>query len=199
MNRVGVHPTAVVDDGASIGPGTRVWHHCHVRDGAVVGADATLGKNVFVDAGAVIRDRVKIQNDVSVFSGVTLHDEVFAGPTAALTLTNDLRPRAVAADWQIVPTEVHHGASIGANATIVCGTTIGRYAMVGAGAVMPRSVPSHAPVRGNPARVAGWVCRCGEVTGRDDQAPEVLACGRCVWDGHPAPTANTPDRPGTST
>jgi acetyltransferase-like isoleucine patch superfamily enzyme len=184
-----VHETAIVEPGASVGSGTRVWHHAHVRTGACVGSGCTLGKNVFVDSGASIGDRVKIQNNVSVFTGVTLDDEVFVGPSAVFT--NDLRPRATSSSWQVVPTRVHRGASIGANATIICGIDVGSFAMVAAGSVVTRSVPDHALVRGNPARVSGWVCRCGELATSDTTRPSDLACGGCDWDGTGA--AVTPD------
>ncbi len=167
-----VHPTAVVEDGATLGSGTRVWHHCHVRSGAVVGSDTNLGKNVFVDSGAVIGDRVKVQNNVSVYSGITIDDEVFVGPSAVFT--NDLVPRAVNADWSITPTRIGLGSSIGANATIVCGNDIGEYSMVGAGSVVTRPVRSHQLVLGNPARHAGWVDRSGKVVSRDAEPPDDL-------------------------
>ena len=168
------HETAVIEDGAQVGAGTRVWHHAHVRDGAVVGWGCVLGKNVFVDAGAVVGDRCKIQNNVSVYTGVVLGSDVFVGPSAVFT--NDLRPRASAGEWTITPTTVHDGASIGANATIVCGTVLGRAAMVAAGAVVTRDVEPHQLVLGNPARPAGWVCECGEVVSRDVAPPGDLRC-----------------------
>lgn len=168
------HDTAVIEDAARIGPGTRVWHHAHVRSGAVIGADCVLGKNVFVDSGAVVGDRCKIQNNVSVFTGVTLGSDVFVGPGAVFT--NDLRPRASAPEWSVTPTVVHDGASIGANATIVCGTVLGRAAMVGAGTVVTRDVAPHQLVLGNPARPAGWVCACGEVVSRTAEPPGDLRC-----------------------
>lgn len=171
------HPTAVVEAGASVGAGTRVWHHGHVRDGAVVGAGCTLGKGVFVDSGAVVGDRTKIQNNVSVYAGVRLGDDVFVGPSAVFT--NDRFPRAASTDWEVVPTVVGSGASIGAGAIIVCGTTIGPYAMVGAGAVVTRSVEPHELVLGNPARRAGWVCRCGRPASREHERPADLRCERC--------------------
>ena len=172
-----VHPTAIVEDGARIGPGTRVWHQAHVRSGAEIGADVVLGKNVFVDAGVRIGDRSKVQNNVSVYAGVTLEDEVFVGPSAVFT--NDLRPRAVGDSWQVVPTLVRRGASLGGGAVVVCGTEIGPWAMVAAGSVVTRSVPAHALVVGNPARVRGWVCACGEVVSRADQPPADLTCPAC--------------------
>ncbi len=168
------HETAVIEYGAQVGAGTRVWHHAHVRDGAVVGSGCVLGKNVFVDAGAVLGDRCKIQNNVSVYNGVRLGSDVFVGPSAVFT--NDLRPRASAGPWTVTPTVVHDGASIGANATIVCGTVLGRASMVAAGAVVTRDVEPHQLVLGNPARPAGWVCGCGEVVSRDAAPPDDLRC-----------------------
>ncbi len=171
---VAVHATAVVEDGARIGTGTRVWHHAHVRAGATVGSDCVLGKNVFIDASAVVGDRCKIQNNVSVYNGVTLGSDVFVGPGAAFT--NDLRPRASASEWSVTPTAVRDGASIGANATIVCGNVLGRFSMVAAGAVVTRDVDAHQLVAGNPARPVGWVCGCGEVVSRDPARPADLRC-----------------------
>ncbi len=172
--RVTIHETAIVEDGARIGTGTRVWHHAHVRSGATIGSDCVLGKNVFVDADAVLGDRCKIQNNVSVYSGVTLGSDVFVGPSAVFT--NDLRPRAAAAHWTVVPTDVRDGASIGANATIVCGTVLGRSSMVAAGSVVIRDVAAHQLVAGNPARHIGWVCECGELVGRGDEPPADVRC-----------------------
>lgn len=169
------HPTAVVEEGAQVGAGTSVWHHVHIRRGATVGENCTLGKNVFVDAGAVVGNRVKVQNNVSVYSGVRLEDDVFVGPSAVFT--NDRVPRATDA-WQLVPTVVHSGASIGANATVLAGVEIGAWAMVGAGAVVTRSVGRHEVVVGNPARRIGWVCRCGSVRIREEAAT-FLTCDTC--------------------
>ncbi|HNG25316.1 MAG TPA: acyltransferase [Microthrixaceae bacterium] len=168
-----VHPTAVVENGAILGAGARVWHHAHVRAGARIGAGTNLGKNVFVDSGAVIGDRVKVQNNVSVYSGVTVGNDVFVGPSAVFT--NDLVPRAFAEDWAVTPTTVGSGASIGANATIVCGNDIGDYAMVGAGAVVTRPVRPHELVVGNPARHLGWVDEAGSVISREVDPPPELA------------------------
>ncbi|SIM68447.1 acyltransferase [Micromonospora cremea] len=164
MPSVSVHPTAEVEAGAKVGAGTRIWHLTHVRSTARIGADCTIGRNVYVDAGVEIGDRVKIQNNVSVYVGVTLEDEVFVGPSAVFT--NDLNPRAQNPDWQVTPTRVRTGASIGANATIVCGTEIGEYALVAAGAVVTRDVQPYQLVAGNPARHLGWVNRNGEVVAR---------------------------------
>lgn len=171
------HPTAIVEPKAVLGPGTRVWHHAHVRDGARVGADCVIGKNVYVDTGAVIGDRVKLQNNVNVYFGVAIGNDVFVGPGA--TFTNDLVPRAFNTEWEVTPTEVADGASIGANATIVCGTKLGRYSMVAAGATVTRTVDDHQLVAGTPARHRGWVCRCGQVVSRDTARPADLRCGSC--------------------
>jgi UDP-2-acetamido-3-amino-2,3-dideoxy-glucuronate N-acetyltransferase len=176
-----IHPTAIVEDGAQIGAGTRVWHHVHVRRGAVVGESCVLGKNVFVDEGVSVGDRVKIQNNVSVYHGVTLHDDVFVGPSAVFT--NDLLPRAHSQEWTVTPTLVRQGASVGANATIVCGVELGEACMVGAGAVVTRSVRAHQLVVGNPARHLGWVCRCGAVVSRDEAPPASFQCEKCGQGG----------------
>jgi UDP-2-acetamido-3-amino-2,3-dideoxy-glucuronate N-acetyltransferase len=172
-----VHPSAEIEDGAAIGAGTRIWRQAHVRTGAMIGAGAQLGANVFVDAGVRIGDRVKIQNNVSVYAGVELEDETFVGPSAVFT--NDLNPRATG-DWVLAPTLVRRAASVGANATIVCGTELGEHCLVGAGAVVTKNVAPHQLVLGNPARPAGWVCRCGAVISRDVERPADLDCHSCA-------------------
>jgi acetyltransferase-like isoleucine patch superfamily enzyme len=154
-----IHPSASVESGTSIGEGTKIWINVQVREGAHIGRDCILSKDVYVDHGVRIGDRCKIQNSVSVYHGVTIGDDVFVGPNACFT--NDRVPRAFNADWKIVPTRVETGASIGANATIVCGVTVGEYAMVAAGAVVTRDVPPFALVAGNPARPIGRVDRMG--------------------------------------
>jgi acetyltransferase-like isoleucine patch superfamily enzyme len=164
-----VHPTADVEEGARIGAGTKIWHLAHIRSSAHLGADCVIGRNVYVDANVMIGDLVKIQNNVSVYQGVMLEDEVFVGPCAVFT--NDLRPRAQNPEWQITPTLVRKGASIGANATIVCGVEIGSYAMVAAGSVVTRNVAPYQLVAGNPARPLGWVDAKGQVVSRDTDAP----------------------------
>lgn len=165
-----VHPSAIVDPGAEIGAGTKVWHFCHVMAEARIGARCVLGQNVMVGTGVVIGDGCKLQNNVAVYSGVTLEDEVFCGPSCVFT--NVLTPRAfVERKAEFQPTLVRRGATIGANATVLCGLVIGRYAMVGAGAVVTRSVRDHALVVGNPARERGWVSRTGEVLGEDLVCP----------------------------
>ncbi len=172
----GIHETVEVEPGVVVGARTRVWRHAHLRSGAVIGCDATIGANVFVDADVRIGDRAKIQNNVSVYAGVELADEVFVGPAAVFT--NDRNPRATG-EWLLTPTLVERGASIGANATVVCGVTLGEHCLVAAGAVVTRSVTAHQLVLGNPARPAGWVCRCGEVVSRDAVRPVTLECAEC--------------------
>jgi UDP-2-acetamido-3-amino-2,3-dideoxy-glucuronate N-acetyltransferase len=167
-----VHPTADVEDGAHVGAGTKIWHLAHVRATARIGAHCVIGRNVYVDSHTVVGDLVKVQNNVSVYDGVTLEDEVFVGPCAVFT--NDLRPRAQNPDWQITPTMVRRGASIGANATIVCGVEIGAYAMIAAGSVVTRDVAPNQLVAGNPARPLGWVDRRGNVVSRDAEPPAGL-------------------------
>ena len=153
-----IHPTATVEDGAEIGEDVKIWHYVHVRSGARIGRGTQIGKSCYLDAGAVVGNDCKIQNFVSVYAGVTIKDEVFVGPGA--TFTNDLHPRATG-DWRVVPTVIHKGASIGANATIVCGVEVGTYSLVAAGAVVTRDVQPYTLVSGVPARFASYVCRCG--------------------------------------
>ncbi len=170
MTVAGIHPSAVIDDGATIGPGTRIWHFCHILAGARIGARCILGQNIMVANGAVIGDGCKIQNNVSIYEGVTLEDEVFCGPS--MVFTNVTTPRAfIERKEEFAPTLIRRGATIGANATILCGTTIGAYAMIGAGAVVTRDVPDYALVVGNPARMRGWVSRAGERLGADLVCP----------------------------
>jgi len=171
------HATAIVEDGATIGDGTQVWHHAHVRAGSTVGAGCVLGKNVYVDIAAVVGDRCKLQNNVSVYHGVTIGNDVFVGPSA--TFTNDLVPRAFNSEWKVTETVVGDGASIGANATIVCGNRLGDYSMVAAGATVTHDVAPHELVAGTPARRLGWVCRCGAVVSRADGPPADLTCDAC--------------------
>lgn len=155
-----VHPSSVIDEGAVIGEGTRIWHFCHVMGGARIGRDCVVGQNVFIGADVVVGDRVRIQNNVSLYTGVTLEDDVFVGPSAVFT--NVRTPRsAVSRRHAFESTRIGRGATIGANATIVCGVTIGEYAFIGAGAVVTRAVPPYGLAYGNPARLRGWMCRCG--------------------------------------
>jgi len=157
-----VHPTAVIDKGARLGAGARIWHFCHVMAGARIGARCILGQNVFVGRGVEIGEGTKIQNNVSVYEGVRIGRRCFVGPSAVFT--NVKTPRAeVERKGSYTATVVKDGATIGANATIVCGVRIGRYAVVGAGSVLTADVPEHALVYGVPARAQGWACRCGAV------------------------------------
>ena len=177
------HPTAVIDDGASIGAGTKIWHFCHVSGSARIGERSNLGQNVFVAPDVVIGNNVKIQNNVSLYTGVVVEDDVFLGPSAVFT--NVLNPRShVSRKDEYRPTRIGQGASVGANATIVCGTALGRYAFVGAGAVVTRDVPDYALVYGNPARIRGWMCQCGVQLGwqaapEDEPGDEVATCAAC--------------------
>ncbi len=154
-----VHPTAEVHADARIGEGAMIWNWTKVREGARVGRGTTLGQCVYVDEDVHIGEGCKVQNGVSLYRGLWIADEVLIGPNA--TFTNDLVPRAHNRDWQVVPTRVEEGASIGANATIVCGVTLGAHCLVGAGAVVTRDVPPHAVVTGSPARVVGFITREG--------------------------------------
>jgi UDP-2-acetamido-3-amino-2,3-dideoxy-glucuronate N-acetyltransferase len=156
-----VHPSAVVDEPCEIGEGTKIWHFCHVMAGAHIGRGCVLGQNVYVGGRARLGDGVKVQNNVSVYDQVVLEDDVFCGPSAVFT--NVVNPRAaVDRKHDYRPTLVKRGASIGANATVVCGVTLGEYCFVAAGAVVTRDVPAYALVRGAPARRAGWFCACGD-------------------------------------
>lgn len=181
-----IHPTAIVESGAQIGAGTRIWHHTHVRSGSRIGTDCSIGFSVYVDTGVVIGDRCKIQNHVSVYQGVILEDDVFVGPS--VTFTNDRYPRATSPGWRIVPTTVRGGASLGAKSTIVCGVEIGAWSMIGAGAVVTADVPPHGLVTGSPARLRAWVCRCGRpLFGLGEAAPERCAhCGRTWVEAAPS-------------
>ncbi len=165
-----VHPTALIDDGVEIGAGSKVWHFSHILAESRIGARVVVGQNVMIGPRVTVGAGCKIQNNVSLYEAVTLEDDVFCGPSCVFT--NVLTPRAfVERKSEFAPTLVKRGATIGANATIVCGVTIGRYAMIGAGAVVTKDVPDHALVVGNPARRRGWVSRTGEVLGRDLVCP----------------------------
>lgn len=180
-----IHESAYVDAGASIGAGTKVWHFCHVMPGAVIGRGCSLGQNVVVMNGTRLGDNVKVQNNVSVYEGVELEDDVFCGPS--MVFTNVINPRShVSRKEEYRRTLVRRGASIGANATVLCGVTLGAYAFVGAGAVVTHDVPDYALVVGVPARRVGWVCACG--VRLDDAGPRrtCAACGSAYdeHDGH---------------
>jgi UDP-2-acetamido-3-amino-2,3-dideoxy-glucuronate N-acetyltransferase len=168
-----VHESSYIDVGVLIGEGTKIWHFCHVQSGAVIGKKCSLGQNVNIANNVQIGNGVKIQNNVSIYEGVILEDYVFCGPS--MVFTNDLTPRSKypkgAAGYQ--KTVVREGASIGANATLVCGNTIGRWAMIASGAVVTKDVPDYGLFAGVPARQIGWACECGQVL------PESLECPAC--------------------
>ena len=172
-----VHESAYVDDGASIGARTKVWHFCHIMGGAQIGEDCSLGQNVFVARDVKVGNHVKIQNNVSLYEGVILEDYTFCGPSMVFTnvmIPRSAFPRNTSDDYLV--TLVKHGASIGANATIVCGITIGEWAFVAAGAVVTKDVPPYALVAGVPARIVGWACQCGK---RLDRTQSTLSCPSC--------------------
>jgi len=160
MEKVYVHPTAVIEKKAKVGKGTKVWHFAHVREEAEIGEGCILGHCVYIDRGVKIGNNVKLENKATVYYGVRIEDDVLVGPH--VTFTNDLYPRSFNKDWTVVPTLVKKGASIGAASVVVCGITIGEYAMIGAGSVVVKDVPPHAIAYGNPAEVRGFVCKCGK-------------------------------------
>ena len=177
MSPAVIHASAYVDEGASVGDGTKIWHFCHVLRGAVIGERCSLGQNVVVMGGTRIGNNVKIQNNVSIYEGVELEDDVFCGPS--MVFTNVVNPRShVPRKHEYRRTLVRRGASIGANSTIICGVTIGAWAFIGAGAVVTKDVPTHALMVGVPAKLAGWVCECG--VSLDDGLMELTcpACGK---------------------
>jgi UDP-2-acetamido-3-amino-2,3-dideoxy-glucuronate N-acetyltransferase len=171
-----VHESSYIDDGAVIGRGTKIWHFCHVLPGAVIGERCNLGQNVVVMGGTRLGDNVKVQNNVSIYEGVTLEDDVFCGPSCVFT--NVVNPRShVSRKSEYRATLVRRGASIGANATIVCGVTLGEYSFIGAGAVVRSDVPAFAVMVGVPARRVGWMCQCGLGLTLRDGAASCPACG----------------------
>jgi len=175
---VRIHPTAVVDDGARVGPGARIWHFCHVMPAAEIGAGCVLGQNVFVGRGVRVGAGTKIQNNVSVYEGVELGEHCFIGPS--VVFTNVRTPRAeVERKDDFAPTWVEDGVTIGANATVVCGVRIGAYAFVGAGAVVTADVAPHRLVFGAPARARGWACRCGAVLAAAGPGGPDWVCAEC--------------------
>ena len=160
MCDVFIHETAHVADNAKIGQGSKVWINVQIREDAQIGEDCIISKDAYIDHAVKIGNRVKVQNGVSVYHGVTIEDDVFVGPN--VVFTNDYYPRAQNPKWQVSPTSIQKGASLGANSTIVCGHTVHTYAMVGAGSVVTKDVPPYALVVGNPARKIGRVCKCGQ-------------------------------------
>lgn len=174
-----LHPSSVVDEGAVIGNGTKIWHFCHVMADAQIGENCNLGQNVFVASGVQIGNNVKVQNNVSIYTGVILKDDVFLGPS--MVFTNVINPRShINRQGEYQTTLVENGVSIGANATIICGVSLGKYAFVGAGTVVTKDVPAYGLVYGNPGQLQGWMCRCGErlifIKGRQ---LNLAVCGSC--------------------
>ncbi|MGQ9648010.1 MAG: acyltransferase [Thermodesulfobacteriota bacterium] len=171
------HPAAVIDESAQIGEGTKIWHFSHIASGARIGKNCNIGQNVFIDSGAILGNNIKIQNNVSVYSGVILEDDVFCGPS--MVFTNVFNPRSfISRKKEFRQTVVGKGATIGANATIVCGNRIGQYAFIGASSVITRDIPDYALVYGNPGKIKGWVCQCAvEITFRSGRAT-CPACGK---------------------
>lgn len=172
MENVYIHETAEVSDSAVIGEGTKIWNQAQIRNDVSLGENCIISKNVYIDEHVKIGNRVKIQNNVNVYHGVTIEDDVFCGPS--MTFTNDMYPRAFNSNWEITKTIVKKGASIGANATIRCGITIGEYATIGSGSVVTKDVSSQALMVGNPARQIGWVCKCGF---KIDEDGKCFECG----------------------
>ena len=173
-----VHESSYIDEGCEIGEGTKIWHFCHIQTGAKIGKRCSLGQNVNISNNVIMGDGCKVQNNVSLYEGVVLEDNVFCGPSCVFT--NDLTPRAKypkgRANYK--KTLIKEGASIGANATVVCGHTIGRCALIGAGAVVTCNGPDYALMLGIPTRLAGYVCRCGERLSFNEENAECAACGR---------------------
>lgn len=172
-----VHPSSFVDEGCTIGEGTKIWHFSHIMHGCTIGRHCNIGQNVVISPGVKLGDGCKIQNNVSVYTGVECEDDVFLGPSCVFT--NVINPRAfIERKSEYRKTVVKKGASIGANATIICGRNIGRYAFVGAGAVITRDVPDYALVYGSPAKVRGYVCRCGEPLSFEEDTAVCETCGK---------------------
>lgn len=159
MNEAKIESTSVVDENAVVGDGTRIWNFVHVRENAEIGRNCVLGDYVYVGRGVKIGNSVKLENRATIYEGVTIEDKVFVGPH--VTFTNDLTPRSFSTDWKIQQTLVKKGSSIGAGTVIVCGITIGEYALIGAGSVVTKNMPPHALAYGNPARIRGFICRNG--------------------------------------
>lgn len=174
-----VHPSSFVDEGAQVGDGTKIWHYSHVMGGAEIGEHCSLGQNVFVARNVKIGDHVKIQNNVSVYEGVILEDYVFCGPSMVFTnvkIPRSAYPRNTSEDYQT--TLVKHGASIGANATVICGVTVGEWAFIAAGAVVTKDVPPYALVGGVPGRILGWSCECGITLKFSGEEGRCAECGK---------------------
>ena len=159
MNNIYIHPSAHVSEKAIIGEGTKIWINSQIRENSVIGKNCIISKDTYIDFDVIIGDNVKIQNGVSLYHGVIIEDSVFIGPN--VVFTNDFYPRAFSTDWEVRKTLLKKGCSVGANATIICGIVLGEYSMVGAGSVVTKDVPPYTLVVGNPARIAGKICKCG--------------------------------------
>jgi UDP-2-acetamido-3-amino-2,3-dideoxy-glucuronate N-acetyltransferase len=171
------HPTAVVDESAEIGEGTKIWHFTHIMSGAKIGEKCIIGQNVFIGSGVILGNNIKVQNNVSLYDGVILDDGVFCGPS--MVFTNVFNPRSfISRKKEFRRTLVRKGATIGANVTIICGNTIGQYAFIGAGSVVTKDVPDYALVYGNPGKVKGWVCQCAEEIAFRSGKAICKACGK---------------------
>ena len=179
MSKVSVASTAIVDETAVIGECTRIWNFVHIREKATIGKDCVLADYVYVGRGVEVGDNVKIQNRATIYEGVTIEDKVFVGPH--VTFTNDFYPRSFSTDWKILSTHVKTGASIGARTVIVCGVTIGEYALIGAGSVVTENIPPHALAYGNPARIRGFVCKCGRKFEKEEKRKSyvLMKCSFC--------------------
>ena len=179
LKEIFIHQTAEVSRDARIGQGTKVWHHAQVREGAIIGENCVLGKGVYVGKDVKIGNNVKIQNRATIYRGVTIEDNIFIGPH--VTFTNDLYPRSFNNNWEIVETLVKEGASIGARSVILCGVEIGKFALVGIGSVVTKNVPNHGLVFGNPARLRGFVCKCGRRLKKvkENEKNILMECSHC--------------------
>lgn len=173
-----VHESSYIDEGAEIGEGTKIWHFSHVMEGAQIGEGCTLGQNVLIGSNVKIGNNVKIQNNVSVYEGVVLEDDVFCGPSMVFTNVDIPRSAYPREPTEYVETKVKKGATIGANATIICGHTLGRHCFIGAGSVVTKDVPAYALIYGVPAQIHGWVCECGERLDFASGEAECIKCGK---------------------
>ena len=179
MNKAYIHPTAVVERTATIGADTKVWHFVHIRENAEIGRKCVLGHSVYIGKGVKIGNHVKLENRANIYQGVKIEDNAFIGPH--VTFTNDPYPRSSSTNWTITPTLVKKGASIGAGTIVICGVTIGAHAMIGAGSTVTRDIPPHAMAYGNPAKIKGFVCKCGRPLkkGEERQRDILMKCSFC--------------------
>lgn len=171
------HESSYIDEPCEIGPGTKIWHFCHIMKDCKIGQNCNIGQNVVISPGVTLGNGVKVQNNISIYSGVICEDDVFLGPS--MVFTNVINPRAfIERKHEFKQTLIKMGATIGANATVVCGHTIGRYAMIGAGSLVSQNIPDYALVYGNPARIKGWVCKCGEKLEFNDDQTTCKSCNQ---------------------